>query len=105
MPEDLRKKRQCGGTQFELSAGNLSEYFFQLDFALGAKLGKPLHLIPEQLSHIDLNTGRKLQQLEKESFRFESWIFDSFEHSAHAVGFEVPREECAIFKNRSGEDH
>lgn len=109
IPEDLKKRRKqagSGGMPLELSAGNLSQYFFKIDFVkkVAQLHWKKWHLIPKAIPYMDLKLGHKVEppKQDRNARRMEMFIFDAFQLCKSVVGLQVPRTEYALVKNVSG---
>lgn len=104
--DDQKKRRdKANSASLELNAGNLSQYFFKVDFVMRihSKM-KTWHLIMKHIPYIDLWSGEKVLPVEKNAYKLETWVFDAFEHSQKVVGLQVPREELALVKQLEGPD-
>eukprot|EP00931_Biecheleriopsis_adriatica_P105559 TRINITY_DN80127_c0_g1_i1.p1 TRINITY_DN80127_c0_g1~~TRINITY_DN80127_c0_g1_i1.p1 ORF type:complete len:774 (+),score=200.99 TRINITY_DN80127_c0_g1_i1:93-2414(+) len=111
LPDDLKKRRRQAGSSgmpLELNSGNLSQYFFKVDFVKKVAHAhfKKWHLIPKSLPHVDMRTGGLVTPAkeEKNGRRIEMFLFDAFEHCRSVVGLQVARTEHAIVKNVTGHD-
>jgi len=107
--DDQKKRRSKDNAQsLEFCAGNLSQYFFRVDFVMRVypQMSKVWHLIPKAFRHVDPWTGEIVNPRadEKNAWRLEMWVFDSFEYSGRVVGLQVPRNELALVKNVTGSD-
>eukprot|EP00434_Breviolum_minutum_P001284 symbB.v1.2.001127.t1/scaffold46.1/size430244/18 len=67
----------------ELNCGNLSQYFFKVDFVkrVAQSRWKKYHLIPKSVPYIDVKLGHKVEppKDEKNARRMEMFIFDAFQ--------------------------
>lgn len=111
MPEDAKKKRikiGAGSMPLELSAGNISQYVFKLEFCMqvSKQMNKRWHMIPKAFPYISLTTGKKVhpERGKRNAYRLETFIFDAFDHTHKIVGLQVPRTELALVKNITGPD-
>merc|ERR1719408_489900 len=103
--EQKKRRNKLNSNSLELCAGNLSQYYFKIDFIMKVwpKM-KTWHLIDKKIPYIDLFSGDKINPLENNGYRLEAWVFDVFEHSQKVVGLQVPRDECALVKDITGQD-
>lgn len=111
LPEELKKRRKqagSGGMPLELNCGNLSQYFFKVDFVkrVAQSRWKKYHLIPKSVPYIDVKLGHKVEppKDEKNGRRMEVFVFDAFQSCRSVVALQVPRTEYAVVKNVSGKD-
>lgn len=109
VPDEVKKRRTKRDSQapLEFSSGNLSQYFFKVDFVKKAhsNLSKRWHMIPKAMSYIDTTYGERVELPppgEHNAVRLEMFVFDSFEQTRSVVGMEVGRTEYAPVKNISG---
>lgn len=104
--EDDSKKKTCG-FELEFSHGNLSQYFFKIEFVMKCanamgKDGKGWHAIEKAIPYVDTVTGEMIQPEEKNAFRLEMFIMDAFDLVSKVVALQVGREELALVKSSSG---
>mmetsp|Transcript_166824 Transcript_166824/g.530363 ORF Transcript_166824/g.530363 Transcript_166824/m.530363 type:complete len:719 (-) Transcript_166824:115-2271(-) len=111
IPEDLRRRRiqmTNGLPPLALGVGNLSQYYFKVDFVkrAHASSSKKWHLISKNIPHVDMKTGLivKPPRGDRNGYRMELFVFDSFEHTKSVVGLQVERDECGLVKNLQGLD-
>eukprot|EP00913_Durusdinium_trenchii_P023775 g22329.t1 len=102
LPEELKKRRKQAGSSgmpLELSSGNLSQYFFKVDFVkrVSQQHWKKYHLIPKSVPYIDLKLGHKVEppKQEKNARRLEVFIFDAFQASRTVRSATHPRRRSA----------
>lgn len=110
LPEDLKKRRSktsSGVSPLTLHCGNISQYYFKVDFVkrLQAQMNKRWHAINKAMNYINVKTGKQVvvpDGGEKNARRLEMFIFDSFEFTRSVVGLEVERNEFANIKHVTG---
>lgn len=111
LPEEAKRRRTkvaSGTPPLELGMGNLSQYYFRVDFIKNQyQLStKRWHLIPKTVAYVDPKTGEKVEPPpgSKNAYRLELFVFDTFDLTKTVVGFQVDRSEFALVKNLVGID-
>lgn len=110
LPEESKKRRQKAiGTEtppLVLHSGNLSQYYFKVDFVMKtyAQCMKRWHVIQKNVEYVDLSTGDKVRPpiYVKNARRLEMFVFDCLEQASKVCALEVPRTEMALVKKMTG---
>jgi UDP-N-acetylglucosamine/UDP-N-acetylgalactosamine diphosphorylase len=103
--EDAQKTDQTGSLLF--GAGNIAVHVFSIPFLLrlwreGVRL--PYHVTYKAVPHIS-KSGTPVKPERPNAYKFETFIFDAFNHSSRTLVVEVKREaEFSPVKNASGQD-
>ena len=103
LPESLREARDDEG-KLLFRAGNIAVHAFSLDFlerVTDGRLELPWHVARKTMQVVD----EQGNEVEREGFKFETFVFDALGLAERSVTVEVPRSrEFSPVKNAEGPD-
>ena len=104
-PEDTYATTDDG--ELKYWAGSIAIHMFETSFIekinkKGFKL--PFHIAEKNIPFVD-NNGNQIKPLDKNGFKFETFVFDALHHCNKSTTIEVKREdEFSALKNKTGVD-
>ncbi len=108
LPESLARAKNPDGSRV-LNAGSVAIHVLSpafVDMLTGAgRVSLPWHRARKKVSHLDVQTGQKVEPEEPNATKFEMFIFDAIPLAERTIVLEQPRSEWfSPVKNAEGVD-
>ncbi|MFQ5501362.1 MAG: UTP--glucose-1-phosphate uridylyltransferase [Phycisphaerae bacterium] len=109
LPESLARQRNPDGTR-RFNAANLAIHILSRSFVQRltsdrAAFALPWHVAHKKATHVELNSGRRVEPKEPNAIKLESFIFDALPLAENPILMGVARsEEFSPVKNATGVD-
>jgi len=109
LPDDLAHRKNDKGLR-AFDAGSIAIHILSVGFVERLTTGRgsfalPWHRADKRVSHVDLNTGERIEPAEPNAVKLETFIFDAVPLAGNPLVYQALRsEEFSPVKNATGVD-